>query len=131
LPAALRILSIDTEKAKDQFHYRIQLALDPETRNLPGAAFLHADTGLDYVAQILAEEKQLNDKGHEEWTNPHSRPNHLLDAEILAAVCVEMEFPGGGLRLLAGKPPNEPGLKRRIISKGIGHSSEANYGRTK
>jgi len=44
----------------------------------------------------------LNDKGHEEWVNPHQRPNHLLDAEILAAACVEMEFPGGGLRLLAG-----------------------------
>ena len=102
LPGGLRILSVDTEKAKDQFHYRLGLAVNPETRDLPGAAFLHADTKSDYIAQILAEEKQLVDK-HEEWVNVHNRPNHLLDAEILAAACVEMEFPGGGLRLLAGR----------------------------
>ena len=101
LPGALRILSVDTAKGKDQFHHRIQMAINPETRDLPGAAFLHKDTGNDYVAQILAEEKQVNDKGYEEWVNVHNRPNHLLDAELLAAACVEMEFPGGGLRLLA------------------------------
>lgn len=101
LPEALRIISVDTGKAKDQFHYRLALASKEETRSLPGAAFLHADTGEDYAAQILAEEKQLNERGHEEWVNVHQRPNHLLDAEILAASCVEMEFPGGGLRLLA------------------------------
>ncbi|MEN6463863.1 MAG: terminase gpA endonuclease subunit, partial [Syntrophaceae bacterium] len=66
-----------------------------------GAAFLHKEVGDDYVAQILAEEKRTNDKGIEEWVNPHNRPNHLLDCEIGAAACVEMEFPGGGLRLLA------------------------------
>jgi phage terminase large subunit GpA-like protein len=118
LPGALRILSVDTEKAKDQFHYRLQMAANPETRNLPGASFLHAGAGLDYVEQILAEQKQLNEKGHEEWVNVHHRPNHLLDAEILAAACVEMEFPGGGLRLLAGRSANETG-KRRMISGGV------------
>jgi phage terminase large subunit GpA-like protein len=132
LPGALRIISIDTEKAKDQFHYRLQLASKDDTRSLPGALFLHAETGAEYAAQILAEEKQLIDK-HEEWVNVHQRPNHLFDAEILAAACVEMEFPGGGLRLLAARNA-ETGAsqaKRRIISKGIGHSSEMNYDRGK
>src|SRR5574343_453621 len=101
LPEALRILSVDTDKAKDQYHYRLQLATKPETCDLPGAAFLHKDTGTDYVAQILAEETQVNDTGYEEWINIHQRPNHLLDCEVLAAACVEMEYPGGGLRLLA------------------------------
>ena len=101
LPEALRILSVDTGKAKDQFHFRLQLATKDDTRDLPGAAFLHADTGADYVAQILAEEKQINERGGEEWINVHQRANHIFDAEILAAACVEMEFPGGGLRLLA------------------------------
>jgi hypothetical protein len=93
---------VDTTKAKDQFHWRLKLAGKDDTRALPGAAFLHAATGADYVAQILAEEKQRDEKGNEDWVNVHQRPNHLLDAEILAAACVEMEFPGGGLRLLAG-----------------------------
>jgi phage terminase large subunit GpA-like protein len=101
LPAGLRILSIDTSKAKDQFHYRLELATKDDTRHLPGAAFLHSETGSDYAVQILAEKKQLVEKNIEEWVNVHQRPNHLLDAEILAAACVEMEFPGGGLRLLA------------------------------
>jgi phage terminase large subunit GpA-like protein len=101
LPEAIRILTVDTEKAKDQYHYRLKLATREDTRDLPGAAFLHSGTGMDYVAQILAEEKQKDEKGREGWVNIHSRPNHLLDAEVLAGVCVEMEFPGGGLRLLA------------------------------
>lgn len=118
LPAGLRVLSVDTTKAKDQFHYRLQLAASPETRELPGATFLHAGTGSDYAAQILAEEKQRNEKGHEEWVNVHNRPNHLLDAEVLAAACVEMEFPGGGLRLIADAMKAQ-GQGRRVISSGI------------
>jgi phage terminase large subunit GpA-like protein len=125
LPAALRILSIDTAKAKDQFHYRLDLATKDDTKLLPGAAFLHSGTGADYAAQILAEEKQLTEKKTEEWVNIHQRPNHLLDAEILAAACVEMEFPGGGLRLLAGSQPTArsggaaPSNKRRMFSSGV------------
>lgn len=118
LPAGLRVLSVDTTKAKDQFHYRLQLAAGPDTRELPGATFLHAGTGSDYAAQILAEEKQRNEKGHEEWVNVHQRPNHLLDAEVLAAACVEMEFPGGGLRLIADAMKAQ-GQGRRVISSGI------------
>ncbi len=120
LPGVLRILSVDTEKAKDQFHYRIKLASSEETRSLPGAAFLHSATGTDYSAQILAEQKEADDKGREMWVNKHHRPNHLLDAECLAAVCVEMEYPGGGLRILANtrkQASQQTGCK--VISRGV------------
>jgi phage terminase large subunit GpA-like protein len=127
LPGALRILSVDTHKAKDQFHYRLALAANPDDRNLPGAAFLHKDVSADYVAQILAEQKQINEKGIEEWVNKHQRPNHLFDAEVLCAACAEMEFPGGGLRLLAEHlkrqnqrdPKTTAHSKRRVISQGV------------
>jgi phage terminase large subunit GpA-like protein len=125
LPAALRLLHIDTHKAKDQYHYRLQLAAQEDTRNLPGAAFLHSGTGADYAEQILAEEKQIVDKGAEEWVNPHQRPNHLLDAEILASVCVEMEFPGGGLRLLADR------LRQQTLSDSDNKSKSAKVAVTK
>lgn len=118
LPSALRILSVDTNKAKDQFHYRLGLSSKDDTRHLPGAAFLHSATGSDYAEQILAEQKQITEKNIEEWVNPHHRPNHLFDAEILCAACVEMEFPGGGLRLI-GTPPQGPASGRRTISKGV------------
>ena len=101
LPDGLRLVIVDTNKAKDQFHYRLQLAANPETRDLPGAAFLHAGTGADYAGHILAEQKLVDERGHEIWVNEHHRPNHLSDAEYLSAACIEMEFPGGGLRLLA------------------------------
>lgn len=107
LSGALRIVSVDTEKAKDQYHFRLALAANPETRDLPGAAFLHKDVGMDYVGQILAEQKQLDDKGREVWVNVHGRPNHLFDCEVNCGACVEMEFPGGGLRLLAGGQTNK------------------------
>lgn len=117
LPAALRIITVDTHKAKDQYHYRLQMATTEETRNLPGAAFLHSGTGQDYAAQILAEEKQITEKGGEEWVNIHQRANHLLDAEILAAACVEMEFPGGGLRLLAEALRQQPQQENQSSKK--------------
>lgn len=97
LPGGLRILSIDTNKAKDQFHYRLGLAAE----GLPGGAYLHSETGRDYASQINAEVKEIDQKGHEVWVNPHGRPNHLLDADLLACACAEMEFPGGGIRLVA------------------------------
>ncbi len=125
LPGALRILSIDTNKAKDQFHYRLGLASNPETRNLPGAAFLHSGTGPDYVAQVLAEEKQTQDKGGEEWVNRHNRPNHLFDCEIGTAACVEMEFPGGGLRLLAER------LRREEMAQPKDNGSKPQMARSK
>ena len=119
LQSGLRILSVDTKKAKDQFHYRLGLA----SEKLSGGAYLHAETGADYAAQILAEEKQITEKGSEDWINPHGRPEHLLDAEILAAACVEMEFPGGGLRLIAEhlkRQKEQPATTgRRVISKGL------------
>ena len=101
LPDALRLLIIDPDKAKDQFHWRLKLAANDDARSLPGAAFLHSAVGEDYAAMILAEEKQINDKGREEWVNVHERPNYLFDADLLSCACAEMEFPGGGLRILA------------------------------
>jgi len=123
LAGGLRLLSVDTEKAKDQYHYRLDLA----RKGLTGGAYLHADVGTDYAAQILAEEKQISEKNVEEWINPHGRPNHLFDAEALAAACVEMEFPGGGLRILAeaakrrveptpAAPPEPGNIRETILS---------------
>lgn len=127
LPQILRLLSVDTEKAKDQFHYRLKLASHPETRSLPGAAFLHVETSADYSSQILAERKEIDEKGREIWTNPHSRPNHLLDAEVLASACVEMEFPGGGLRLLSRRNKQEnPDLSEE--EKKIDHQQKERQG---
>jgi len=121
LPAAIRIIQVDTHRMKDHYHYCLGLASVADTRHLPGAAFLHSGVGSDYAAQILAEEKQATEKGGEEWVNIHQRPNHLLDADILSFLGAEMTFPGGGLRLIAYANNNNSGQQtgRRVISQGV------------
>ena len=112
IPGGLRILSIDTIKAKDAYHYHLQRAIE----KLPQGAYLHKDTGRDYAAQILAEEKQTNQKGTEEWVQKRA-DNHLFDCECLAMCCADPEWPGGGIHLF-GQTGRSEKKTRRIISKG-------------
>lgn len=116
LEGGLRIISVDTNKVKDVYHYHLDNAIE----GLPQGAYLHSGTGTDYASQILAEEKQITDKGIEEWINVHSRDNHLFDAECLTFIAADPEFPGGGINLLRGPAAqNAAAGGRRIISKGI------------
>lgn len=55
----LQLVLFDTDKPKDAFHYRLQLAIE----NKPGAAYLHSSTDSQYVSHILAEEKRKKKKG--------------------------------------------------------------------
>jgi phage terminase large subunit GpA-like protein len=127
LPGGLQIISLNTDKLKDMFHYRLQQAIEGN----PGGAYLHAATEKTYVAHILAEEKRVDRKtGAETWVRIKRR-NDLLDCECMAAACVDPEWPGGGLNLLSiGRrtftgihpgdgPPMRGRSKRRVISKGI------------
>jgi hypothetical protein len=47
-----------------------------------------------------------------------SRANHLFDADCLAMVAADPEFPGGGIHILAAEA-NRQKKRRRVISKGI------------
>jgi phage terminase large subunit GpA-like protein len=53
--------------------------------------FLHSDTGADYAAQILAEEKRKSRSGKIGWKQVRKN-NHLLDCEVYAAACVDNEW---------------------------------------
>jgi terminase, large subunit len=120
-PLPISLWIVNTQLMKDQYHYRLGLSSKEDTRHYPAAAFLHCETGADYAAQILAEEKQITEKGAEEWVNIHQRPNHLLDAEVYCMACVDMQFPGGGLRLIAGRNQDETQqpATRRVINQGV------------
>ncbi|NIO87649.1 MAG: hypothetical protein GTN53_44115, partial [Candidatus Aminicenantes bacterium] len=52
------------------------------------AAYLHKKTGKDYVRQITAEEKRIDEKGLQVWQEIR-RDNHLLDCECMAMACAE------------------------------------------
>ncbi len=94
LPHWFRIISVDTGQMKDMYHYAIAQAL----QHLPRAAYLHAETGEDYAAQVLAEEKRRSKAGILEWVKV-KKDNHLLDAEVLCMSCAHPDWMGGGVNL--------------------------------
>jgi hypothetical protein len=118
LKGGLQIVMLDSGALKDMYHYRLGQAREQGVQ----AAYLNADTGKDYVKHILAEEKQLDPKGVPVWVQV-GRDNHWLDAECLAMVCAEPEWPGGGIHL--ARPVTEAraaasnGGRRRVLSRGV------------
>jgi phage terminase large subunit GpA-like protein len=98
IPGGLQLISLDTKKLKDMYHYRIDIAARKE--GLPNAAYLHSGTDRLYVSHILAEEKRRDKRGGEVWTKIRER-NDLLDCECIAMALAEPEWPGGGVNLLA------------------------------
>jgi len=111
IPGGLQIISIDTDDMKDAYHFRLSKAVAGDGD--PQAAYLHGETGNDYVRQIMAEEKQIDRKGVGGWVHVRGE-NHLFDAEVIAHALVDPECPGGGLNLLrTGKPGGRAPEKRQ------------------
>lgn len=95
IPGGLQLLFLDTHQIKDAIHYR----LDQARQQLPTGCYLHRETGKEYFAHILAEEKRRKSNGAEEWIQV--RPdNHLLDCEVIALAVADPECPGGGVQLI-------------------------------
>lgn len=103
LPSWFRLILVDTHKMKDSYHYHLEQA----TGGNPYGCYLHAETGKDYVNQILAEEKRKDRKGVEEWVRLRA-DNHLLDCEVIALSLAHYQFPGGGINIYAPSPPTPP-----------------------
>jgi phage terminase large subunit GpA-like protein len=97
IPGGLQILTLDTEKFKDAFFYRLSQAVEKAEL----AAYLHADTDDAYFAHITAEEKRENDKGILSWVQKGSRRNDWLDCEVYAAAAADPEWPEGGVHLIS------------------------------
>jgi len=95
IPGGLQVILLDTLDLKDMVAYRLGQAVDRGDM----AAYLHAETDNQYVRQILAEQKQRNAKGVEEWVQVGA-DNHLLDCEVMCQVVAEPEWPGGGVNLI-------------------------------
>lgn len=95
IPGGLQLIFLDTGELKDAFFYRLDKAIEGS----PQAAYLHAETGLDYSRQISAEEKRRDRRGVEYWHQVR-RDNHFLDAEVIAMALADPEWPGGGVQLI-------------------------------
>jgi len=101
IPGGLILWNVDTVKFKELYHYRLQVE-----EGKAQCIYLHSDTGMDYARQITAEEKRRNKKGQVEW-HQLRYDNHYFDCEVYCAATVDPEW-WGGLRVLGGKPPNQP-----------------------
>lgn len=95
LRRAFKGVLLDTTKFKDLFFERLELAQAGRT----GGAYLHEKTGMDYAEQIVAEVKEVDDKGVEVWVKKR-KDNHWLDCEVGCAALAHWEWPGGGVHLL-------------------------------
>ena len=114
LPGGLQLILLDTHKFKDLYHYRLKLALEGKPH---GGAYLHAEVGEDYAKQILAEQKERDKRGKEEWVRKH-RDNHYLDCEVGCMALADPEWPMGGVNLfrqdrMPGPRPESAPAKRK------------------
>lgn len=86
IPGGIELRMLDTYQFKGLLHWRLGRKKGDSQR-----FFLHAETGMDYARQILAEELRRDRRGRLEWKQIR-RDNHLLDCEIIAAACADSEW---------------------------------------
>ncbi len=108
IPGGLELRLLDTAQFKSLIHWRLDRSMrcqacgetvrgvpcdlcggpvQPESQRF----YLHAETGADYVRQLLAEELRVDRRGRREWV-PIRRDNHYLDCEVMAAACADSEW---------------------------------------
>jgi phage terminase large subunit GpA-like protein len=94
---ALDLRTLDTFELKKLIHHRLTRRAEGKNElgeTTPAEAqyfYLHAETGLDYVRQLLAEELRKDRKGRYEWKQTRT-DNHLLDCEVMAAACADLSW---------------------------------------
>ena len=93
LPGGLTLYFLDTDQFKDVIHFRLDRKAGDRQQ-----FFLHEDTGQDYARQLLAEVKVKDKKGRVFW-QARRRDNHLLDCEVYAAACADMQWAPSMVRL--------------------------------
>jgi phage terminase large subunit GpA-like protein len=92
IPGGLELRMLDVSQFKDLLHWR--LTRKEATGDQPAESqrfYLHAETGMDYALQFLAEEKRRNRRRKIEWVQIRG-DNHLLDCEVYAAACADSEW---------------------------------------
>ena len=116
IPGGLTLYLLDTAKLKDLFFWRLS-----NTRDDPQSAWFHSETGLDYIKQLLTEERRQNKLGLYDWYHKGGA-NHYLDCSVYAHAAADVHFMQGlsilggrvGVRSSKPKPekPRDPGDPR-------------------
>ena len=88
---------LDTAQIKGLLYWRLGRKQSPSDENgepMPAESqrfYLHAETGMDYARQFLAEELRRDRRGKTVWVQVR-RDNHLLDAEVYAAAGADISW---------------------------------------
>ena len=115
LPHWFRIILVDTDRMKDMYHYGLEQAVNGR----PRAAYLHAGVDKIYAEHIMAEEKKRDPRtGAEEWVQIGNKPNHLLDADLLAMAVAHPDWMGGGVNLIRDRYERSPPAPLRPTKAG-------------
>jgi len=91
------IRMLDTAQIKGLLWWRLSRKENPTDENdepMPAESqrfYLHAETGMDYARQFLAEELRRDRRGKMYWKQVR-RDNHLLDCEVYAAGCADISW---------------------------------------
>lgn len=104
----LELRTLDTDRLKLDLHWRME--------RQPGQTqcmYFHAQTGEDFVLELLAEEYHRDRKGNTYWKKVRTL-NHYLDATIYAHACADLEWlpallPATGRKYVLGHPDGPEG----------------------
>ena len=112
IPGGLELRLLDADAFKALVHWRMERKEGESQR-----FYLHAETGIDYAQQLLAEELCRDRRGKTFWKRIR-RNNHILDAETIAAACADSEWLPS-LKMLASylrrqkDEANQPAVKKK------------------
>jgi len=120
IPGGIQIISLNTGRLKDNFHYRLQQAVEGG----PRPSYLHAQTDMQYARQILAEEKREIKPGVYRWVKIGD-DNHYLDCECMNLAAADPEWPGGGVNIYKKQIPKQP--KERTTSAWLSRPKKENW----
>lgn len=123
IPGGLELRLLDSSQYKGLIHFRLgrkEATLEEPVQSQ--RFYVHAETGLDYVKQLLSEEWRMGKGRRYEWKQVYYQ-NHLLDCEAIAASCADAEWLPS-LQMMAAylKQQKNPGAAqtgRRVISTGL------------
>lgn len=124
IPGGLDLYYLDVDRLKSVFLSYFDEP-DPDDDDAAGGAMsmkktvtLHSDTGMDYAAQITAEERRPDPKkkGKMIWVQIKHN-NHLLDCEVYAAAAADDFWPPSLIHCYALQQNHAGG--RRVLSRGV------------
>lgn len=110
IPGGITLYFLDTARFKDAFWWRMgrRFQANDEGPVESQHITMHSEMGMDYVRQILAEEKQRDRKtGKVKWVQKRA-DNHMIDCEVYSDACADPEWMPSLSYMIRGRKRKKP-----------------------